>query len=321
MEQGKSIEELIQHIRENHKINIEDSDKQDLLNMGYFHGYKAYKFVKNKTKPIDITDFREIKNIYRLDNKLKELFYLVVMEIETAINNNVIDCVVANDEVELNYIIRNKLNHYEDFVKNSKQYNYELVKHLRLEQNIHTIIANRYVQSPILQHYIIANKQIPLWAIFEYTTLGDLAYFIERLNDETRCLLHKKIGVFDKRYDTDNTLLAKHVYIIKDLRNGLAHNSPIFDCRFKNANINKTVIAHLQQHTSIDRIDFSTITDYVILLAYYMKILKFDRREVHRFILNYSLIVDEFKGSNNQLYNKIFGVDTQSKLQKFLLNY
>ena len=44
---GKSINALMKHIRDNHNIEISHSrDKRELLNMGYFHAYKAYKFVK-----------------------------------------------------------------------------------------------------------------------------------------------------------------------------------------------------------------------------------------------------------------------------------
>ena len=48
-EKGKSINSLMKHIRDNHHIKIgkgRNKDKRELLNMGYFHAYKAYKFVR-----------------------------------------------------------------------------------------------------------------------------------------------------------------------------------------------------------------------------------------------------------------------------------
>ncbi len=56
-EKGKSINSLMKHIRDHHNIDIgkgRSRDKQELLNMGYFHAYKAYKFVKTIDDPLDI---------------------------------------------------------------------------------------------------------------------------------------------------------------------------------------------------------------------------------------------------------------------------
>lgn len=40
----KSTDDLMQHLRE-HGISISgDSQKQQLINTGYFHGYKGYRF-------------------------------------------------------------------------------------------------------------------------------------------------------------------------------------------------------------------------------------------------------------------------------------
>lgn len=36
----------MRHIREHHHIDIEGSkDKNKLINIGYYHGYKGYKFI------------------------------------------------------------------------------------------------------------------------------------------------------------------------------------------------------------------------------------------------------------------------------------
>ena len=61
----------MKHIRDHHNIDIgkgRSRDKQELLNMGYFHAYKAYKFVKTIDDPLDIKKFEEIRDIYELDN-------------------------------------------------------------------------------------------------------------------------------------------------------------------------------------------------------------------------------------------------------------
>lgn len=321
-EKGKSINSLMDHIREKHNIEIGDKDSRDkieLLNMGYFHAYKAYKFVRKISNPLLLTTFDEIKDVYNLDNELKALFYPVVMKVETAINNHTIDCVVANSGTDLQSIFENKLNHYKDFEKNSTEYKKEISKFLFLKKSLDTVIANNYTRSDIIQHYIHNNQPVPIWAIFELTTLGDLGNFIERLNNKTREELSKKIGIHDNRFDTNNILISKHLYIIKDLRNAIAHNNPIFDCRFKTGNISKPVLKHLETNLDISKVDFITITDYMFLIAYYMKCLQFTTTEITTFIETYEKIINNYqeKSKKSGNFQKIFGVNSQSKISKF----
>ena len=42
---GKSTDALMRHIRDDHGIMINGSgDKKKLIEMGYYHGYKAYRY-------------------------------------------------------------------------------------------------------------------------------------------------------------------------------------------------------------------------------------------------------------------------------------
>lgn len=313
----------MKHIRDCHHIDIgkgRQRDKQELLNMGYFHAYKAYKFVKSVNHPLDIKNFEEIRDIYELDNNLKALFYPVVMKVETAINNYTIDCVVTNNGTDLGSIFEDKLNHYNDFKQGTIEYKKEIAKFLNLKKTLDTVIARNYTKSEIIQHYVHSNQAVPIWAIFEMTTLGDLGNFIGRLNNNTREELSKSIGVFDKRFDTDNTLLSKHLYIIKDLRNAIAHNRPIFDCRFRTSRVKGSVIKHLEAHTATRKINFQTITDYVLLIAYYMRCFNFTKSETKNFLMSYKKLVMNYqkKSNNSSNFRKIFDVDSVSKIQKFI---
>lgn len=324
METGKSIRNLLKHIRNNHHIVIgkRRRDKQDLLHMGYFHGYKACKFIKTKDNPLNITDFKEIINIYNLDNDLKALLYPVVMKIETAINNYVIDCIVSDDYTDIESILKYKLNHYADYNKNSVEYHREIIKYLQLKQSMYGVISKGYNTSLVIRHYIKNNEPVPLWALFELTTLGDLGNFISRLNNDTRRKLSKQIGIYNSKYDYDCKFLANHVYTIKNLRNSIAHNTPVFDCRFNRSKVAKGVRKHLEENIGVDKIDFVTITDYALLLAYYMKCLNFTKTEVIKFVNQYIKIVNHFKKQEKEsTYIAVFGVLAQLKIQKFIDNY
>ncbi|HBV48556.1 MAG TPA: DNA-binding protein [Lactobacillus sp.] len=322
-EKGKSINSLMKHIRDHHNIDIgkgRSRDKQELLNMGYFHAYKAYKFVKTIDDPLDIKKFEEIRDIYELDNNLKALLYPVVMKFETAINNYTIDCVVTNSGTDLESIFEYKLNHYDDFEQGTIEYRKEMGKFLNLKRTFDTVIAHNYTKSEIIKHYVHSNQSVPIWAVFEMITLGDLGNFIERLNNNTREKLSRNVGVFDRRFDTDNTLLSKHLYIIKDLRNAIAHNRPVFDCRFRTGNVKQSVIGHLETWTNTKKINFQTITDYILLISYYMKCFNFTKTEIKAFLRSYERLVLNYQkeSDNSDNFRKIFDVDAVAKIKKII---
>ncbi|KGO21880.1 hypothetical protein Q757_09725, partial [Oenococcus alcoholitolerans] len=47
--------------------------------MGYFHGYKAYKFVREENNCLPINSFNKIFWIYNFDISLKALLYPEIM--------------------------------------------------------------------------------------------------------------------------------------------------------------------------------------------------------------------------------------------------
>lgn len=313
----------MKHIRTQHNISISGSkEKLDLLSMGYFHGYKAYRFVRTINNPLIFSEFREISSVYEFDRRLKSLLYPIVMELETTINNYTIDSIVNNSPSDLEYIFSHKLTRYRDYAVGSKEYKREMSKNLYLKKNMDNIIAQHYSKSNVIQHYVHINRPVPLWGIFEHTTLGDLGNFVERLNFQERIKLSKSIGIFDLSLDTNCELLSKHIYLIKDLRNAIAHNNIIFDCRFNTFDIKRMVLVHLEKNTGVKNINFKTLTDYIVLLVFYMKLFKKPKIECNFLIREYKNTVKQLETDLNSQNNfhKILGVDTETKLQA-LKNY
>lgn len=186
---------------------------------------------------------------------------------------------------------------------------------LLLKQKFDSIIANNYQSKTLIQHYIHNGEPIPLWAIFELLTLGDYGWFILCLNTNTRLRLKKEIGIVDKVNDTDGSMLPKHIFIIKELRNSIAHNSVIFDCRFKSMKIRNTVLRQLTDKTGIDNITFDSIVDYLILIIYYQKNLGKNNNEMYMLIKNVKKVILKFKNSvSNSVYNKVLGSDFMNKI-------
>lgn len=72
------------------------SQKRKLRNIGYYHGYKGYRYINKASNIIPYKNFDELIAIYEFDAQIKALFYPVVMQIETAVKNYVLETVVES---------------------------------------------------------------------------------------------------------------------------------------------------------------------------------------------------------------------------------
>ena len=118
MEKGKSTNGLMKHIRDKHNILIKGSKhKTDLLNMGYYHGYKRFRFIKNVSSKQNFTNFDQIKAIHKFDTAVKALIYPLITQVETGLKNRTIDYLVTNSNPDIEAIFRDRLNGYKDYHK------------------------------------------------------------------------------------------------------------------------------------------------------------------------------------------------------------
>ena len=89
---GHSTNSLMRHIRNNHGITIYGSKhKKYLLRMGYYHGYKGYRFHKSRQRLFRLSNFDEIIAIYNFDTALKYLLFSPLVSCETNIKNYILD--------------------------------------------------------------------------------------------------------------------------------------------------------------------------------------------------------------------------------------
>lgn len=96
VKKGKSTDALMRHIRDKHHINVSGSNgKQALLDMGHFHGYKAYR-IDRHAPSIGLTDFQQVQAVHKFDNRLKALMYPIMMSIETSLKNRTIAIIVRD---------------------------------------------------------------------------------------------------------------------------------------------------------------------------------------------------------------------------------
>jgi len=73
----------MRHLRENGIAISGGTQKRQLINTGYFHGYKGYRFFRHAGNRLPFTSYSEIYATIRYDSALKALMYGKVMFIET----------------------------------------------------------------------------------------------------------------------------------------------------------------------------------------------------------------------------------------------
>ena len=91
----KSPDALMRHLRDNGISISGSSQKQQLINTGYFHGYKGYRFFVSSSNRLPFTSYNEINATIQYDTKLKSLLYGKMMFIETALKNIALNTIMS----------------------------------------------------------------------------------------------------------------------------------------------------------------------------------------------------------------------------------
>lgn len=102
---------------------------------------------------------------------------------------------------------------------------------------------------------------------YELLSLGEFGHFVSCLNFPCRQAISSKLGI--RASDDSNALLPQRlIYVIKDLRNAIAHNDVVFDTRFRTNKIDRQVCNAISNATNVPNLNFETITDYLVLIVY-----------------------------------------------------
>lgn len=147
---------------------------------------------------------------------------------------------------------------------------------LNLQNTIQSNLMHAYKKNnPKITHFYnnIGYSDVPIWALFEILTMGDFGYLLSCLTYEVRDDISKRLSL-NVSSDTDRQLIYKYIYTLKDLRNAVAHNSVVFDTRFRNIDPTNAMKQCLKLEIGLPYVNFKTIGDYVILMCYYLKMLK-----------------------------------------------
>jgi abortive infection bacteriophage resistance protein len=310
----KKIDGLMKHLR-NSGINIKGSyQKRQLVNYGYYHGYKGYRFFSTPTRKIPFTDFKQIIAVIKYDNNIKALCYPHLMFIETALKNITLDIVLQEAKSNLlNDIFDRLMPGYHNAPSRKKDV--QRAK-LQLHSSIRYSLFRKYNKNNIITHFYNSSKysDVPIWAVFEILTLGDFGFFVSCLNKTTREKISRYMKL-DLSGDTNRTLVQDIIFVIKDFRNAVAHNDIVFDTRFNRTEIARPLEVCLTHEVGVTYVNFESIIDYLILVCYILKKIKVPKREIQGLISAYQKGLDDLqKEINSNIYHMIVHTDTGRKI-------
>lgn len=327
MKKGKSTRSLMRHMRTSHGIDIKGtSHKNTLLNMGYYHGYKRYRFIKERKNLQNFHNFNEIKALHNFDFELKQIFYSMITLFETGIKNRTIDVLVANGKCDIEDIYKTKLVSHLDYdpINDSKKYKDTLKSRLEFRSVMDETIGYNYGKNRSLSHFVHSGKPIPIWVFFELVTFGQFGHFIRNLNLQWRLEVSKANGLQNSSFNQNGRMLEIIVFCLTGLRNATMHNSVVFDANFNKDGIAKSLKEFLKNETNISEITFLTIIDYLILLVYILKKQYYSKTDLKQYVKQFEKAKEKLYTSiPRSAYGKLLGVDSNKKineLYKFISN-
>ncbi len=307
----------MRHLRDAHGIEISGSkQKRDLLNIGYYHGYKGYRFINQASHQIPYTNFDEVVSVYEFDTNLKTILYPRIMFIETAMKNYTLDTLIGIGPVDFDFVFSHLLNDYKKENTGNSKYRDKMKKRLELKNKINQQISYNYAeQKAVISHFFHSNKPMPLWAIFEVINLGEFGFFLQCLNEQTRIAIAEDLDLHTTNHNQNGRIVEDIIFLIKELRNAIAHNSVVFDCRFKKINPPSRLKEYLQSETGIKNITFESIVDYFIITVFLLKKFVVTKTELKKIVRSFYSESEELRDAIPvPIHTSIMGSDFRNKI-------
>ncbi len=311
----------MRHLRDNGVYISGSNQKRQLINTGYYHGYKGYRFFKESSARLPVSSYQDINAIIQYDTNLKSLLYSKVMFLETALKNIVLNSIMLEiNSSKISELFRIGVSSYKNSdatvppIKKKKCQQNKLNLQVMIQSSIYKAYQN---ENPKITHFYNHpnHNDVPLWALFEILTMGNFGYLVSCLTVSIREKISTELGL-KLSYDTNRTLLQTYIYLLKDLRNAIAHNDVVYDTRFKSFDAPKAAKTCLEQEINIKNIQFNSIIDYIILITYILKLLKITKTELKTFIRDFENITKEYQTSVKQaIYLKTTQADLNTKLE------
>ena len=318
----RTINSLMAYLRDRKNIDIRGSShKRKLRNMGYYHGYKGYRFAGEASNALRYSNFDELYAVYQFDLALKGLLYPKIMFIETALKNYALEILLQQtNSSSFSKLYNKELKSYKSYPVNSKKYNDEIRKRNNLQTKIYGDLARSYGKSRIVSHFYDRDRPVPIWALFELLTFGEFGMLLSCLNPETKVKISNALS-FNSALDADGKTPVLITYALRDLRNAIAHNDPIFDTRFRSRELPDRLKNYMQAECGIPNIRFNTIADYFLLVAYMMQRFHCTKTEIRQFLNEFLNCIDVYRSQiPASVFTKFIHTDTRSKINRMIAN-
>ena len=302
-----SLDDLAVHLKNKHNLPVQNNQIQDLRNIGYYHGYKGYRFIRKAGNLINFTAFGQIVDLNNFDMQLKGLFYPNLMFIENALKSYVLEATLAECQSEkLNDVYKKGLTFYSEFSAGTPPYKKEFKRRMELEMKISNALIRDYMSDKAIEvHFYNQDKEIPIWAAFESLTLGEFGTFFACSNKTIRNNVSTLLNL-PTNLNSDSFLLKEIIFSLKDLRNSIAHNGIIFDTRFATSKVPNRIKRLIENEMKLNQIDFNYIVSYIALIVFLLKQMGENRR-AKSFINEYVKLQNMLKRLPANTSIKIFG--------------
>lgn len=315
-----SLNDLAVHLKNNHNLPVQNNQIQDLRNIGYYHGYKGYRFIRKAGNLINFTAFGQIVDLNNFDMQLKGLFYPNLMFIENALKSYVLEATLAECQSEkLNDVYKKGLTFYSEFSAGTPPYKKEFKRRMELEMKISNALIRDYMADKAIEtHFYNQDKDIPIWAAFESLTLGEFGTFFACSNKTIRNNVSSLLNL-PTNLNSDSFLLKEIIFSLKDLRNSIAHNGIIFDTRFATSKVPNRIKRLIENEMKLNQIDFNYIVSYIALIVFLLKQMGENRR-AKSFINEYVKLQNMLKRLPANTSIKIFG-SQDAAVVSAMINY
>ena len=193
----KTINALMAFMRNKKHIAIEGStQKRKLRYIGYFHGYKGYRFCGKPNNLLKYNSFNELQAVYNYDMSLKSLLYSKIMFLETTTKNYALEIVLKRAGSKRFADVYSKLlTGYKSYPVGTKPYKDAINKRMGVRNKVYSTISRDYGKRFVVNHYYDKDQPLPIWAIFELISLGEFASFVDCLDEATRKEISKSVGI------------------------------------------------------------------------------------------------------------------------------
>ena len=317
-----SIYQLMKYLRNTHHIQVKSSQTQALRNIGYYHGFKGYRFIRNAANRVNFSSLDEIIALNKYDMQLKTVLYPKVMYIENALKSYVIEALLADSKSENFDVIYNKsLTAYRNHTPGSDSYKKEYTKRMNLKGKINAALVRDYNSRSVVAHFFNNDMTIPVWAIFETLTLGEFGTLYDCANTNVK-LYVSNIMKLPTNLDSDGLISKFFIFALKDLRNAIAHNNVIFDTRFNTGSVNQRLVTLLEREIGITNLDFKYIDAYVIMITYFLRKMGETKTTCKQFVTSYQQQTQSLRNEIPiSIYNQILGTQhmpNMNALQNFI---